>query len=117
LLAEGGRRVQIGSRALEVLTVLVERAGEVVSKDELICRVWQKVFVDVANLKTQVSALRRALGDGRAGRRFIVTVQGRRYNFVEPVLYEGPRILEAPAPVAAGTRDSAPVSASCESEA
>jgi DNA-binding winged helix-turn-helix (wHTH) protein len=91
LLLEGGRRVQIGSRAFDILTVLVDRAGEVVSKDELIDRVWQKIFVDVSNLKTQISALRRVLGEGHAGRRFIVTVPGRGYNFVAQVRFEGPR--------------------------
>jgi DNA-binding winged helix-turn-helix (wHTH) protein len=84
LLLEDNTKVRIGSRAFDILTFLVERAGKTVSKDELIARVWPKVFVDDANLKTQVSLLRRALGDGN-GRRYIVTVPGRGYNFVAPV--------------------------------
>jgi hypothetical protein len=68
LLLEGNRRVQIGSRAFDILTILVERAAEVVSKEELIARAWPNVFVEDGNLKTQVSGLRRALDEaGRAG--------------------------------------------------
>ena len=104
-LLEGGRRVRIGSRAFEILTVLVDRAGEVVSKDELIDRVWPKVFVDDSNLKTQVSALRRALGEVHASGRFIVTVPGRGYSFVAPVTFEGSRVAEAPAVATAGIRN------------
>ena len=98
LLLEGNRRVQLGSRAFDILTILVERAGEVVGKDELIARVWPNVFVEDSNLKTQVSGLRRALGEARAGRRYIVTVPGRGYNFVAPVSSsEGP-MLDGPDP-------------------
>ena len=64
LLLEDNKPVRLGSRAFDILAVLVERAGEVVSKEELIARVWPKTFVEDANLKIQVSALRRALGGG-----------------------------------------------------
>ena len=97
LLLEGDRTIQIGSRAFDILTALVVRAGEVVGKDELIEQVWPKVFVDDSNLKTQICALRRALGEGHAGRRFIVTVPGRGYNFVVPVSCEAPRRVETAA--------------------
>ena len=73
LLLEGDTPVRLGSRAFDTLAALVGRAGEVVGKEELIARVWPQTFVEDANLKIQVSALRRALGDGHAGRRFIVT--------------------------------------------
>src|SRR6266516_1413789 len=73
------------SRAFDILAALVEHAGEVVSKKELIARVWPKTFVEDANLKIQVSALRRALGDGQGGHRYVITVPGRGYNFVAPV--------------------------------
>jgi DNA-binding winged helix-turn-helix (wHTH) protein len=102
-LLDGNARVSIGSRAFDILTILVERAGEVIGKEELIARVWPKVFVDDSNLKTQVSALRRSLDDGRAGRRYIVTVPGRGYNFVAPVSFtEGPRARVPPAVATAG---------------
>jgi DNA-binding winged helix-turn-helix (wHTH) protein len=90
LLLEDEQPVRLGSRAFDILAALVERAGEVVGKDELIARVWPQTFVEEANLKMQVSALRRALGDGQDGRRFIVTVPGRGYNFVAPVRLEEP---------------------------
>ena len=88
LLLEGDKPVRLGSRAFDVLAALVERAGEVVGKQELIARAWPETFVEDANLKIQVSALRRALGDGQGGRRYVVTVPGRGYNFVAPVRLE-----------------------------
>src|SRR5271156_3868872 len=68
LLLEDGRPVRLGSRAFDILATLVERAGESVGKDELIARDWPNLFVEEANLKIQVSALRRALGDVQAGK-------------------------------------------------
>src|SRR3954452_12334423 len=88
LLLEGDTPVRLGSRAFDVLAALVERAGEVVGKEELIARAWPQTFVEEANLKMQVSALRRALGDGQGGHRYVVTVTGRGYNFVAPVSLE-----------------------------
>jgi DNA-binding winged helix-turn-helix (wHTH) protein len=85
LLLEGDTPVRLGSRALDILTVLVEHAGRVVPKEELIARVWPNIFVDESNLKIQVSALRRAVGDGQGGVRYIITVPGRGYEFVAPV--------------------------------
>ena len=90
LLLEGDKPVRLGSRAFDILAALVERAGEVVGKEELIARAWPQTFVEAANLKFQVSALRRTLGDGQGGHRYVVTVPGRGYNFVAPVILEGP---------------------------
>jgi DNA-binding winged helix-turn-helix (wHTH) protein len=89
LLQEGDRPVPIGSRALEILIVLLERRGELVSKQELMARVWPKVFVEPANLTVHMSALRRALRDGRDGNRFIVNIPGRGYCFVASVDMSG----------------------------
>jgi len=103
LLLEGDRPVRLGSRAFDILTALVERAGEVVSKGELMARAWPQTFVEEANLKIQVSALRRALGDGQAGHRYVVTVPGRGYNFVAPVSHEeGVPALPSPTMAPAG---------------
>jgi predicted ATPase/DNA-binding winged helix-turn-helix (wHTH) protein len=85
LLLEGENPVRLGSRALEVLTILVERAGDIVGREELIARAWPGIFIEESNLRVQISALRRALGDGQAGQRYIVTVPGRGYNFVAPL--------------------------------
>src|SRR6266403_2270306 len=100
LLLEGDTPVRLGSRAFDTLAALVGRAGEVVGKEELIARAWQKTFVEDANLKIQVSALRRALGDGHAGRRYVVTVPGRGYNFVAPVSLEEPPRASLPPTIA-----------------
>jgi predicted ATPase/DNA-binding winged helix-turn-helix (wHTH) protein len=88
LLLDGDNPVRLGSRAFDILAALVERRGEVVGKNELIARAWPQTVVEDANLKIQVSALRRALGDGQGGHRYVVTVPGRGYNFVAPVRHE-----------------------------
>ena len=85
LLLEDDNPVRVGSRALDILTALVERPGELVGKDELMARVWRGTFVEEGNLKFQVGALRRALGDGRGGRRYIATSAGQGHRFVAPV--------------------------------
>jgi predicted ATPase/DNA-binding winged helix-turn-helix (wHTH) protein len=90
LLLEGDKPVRLGSRAFDILTALVERAGEVVGKEELIARAWPATHVEEANLKIQVSALRRALGDGQGDNRYVATVVGRGYNFVAPIRTEDP---------------------------
>ena len=89
LLMEGERPVPIGSRALEILIALLERRGELVSKQDLMARVWPNVFVEPANLTVHMSALRRALRDGRDGHRFIVNIPGRGYCFVASVDVSG----------------------------
>jgi predicted ATPase len=86
LLLEGDRIVRIGGRALDILIALVKRPGELVSKPELIAKVWPHTFVEEGNLKVHIAALRRALGDGQAGNRYISTIAGRGYCFVAPVI-------------------------------
>jgi DNA-binding winged helix-turn-helix (wHTH) protein len=85
LLLEGDKPVPLGSRALELLIALLERPGELVSKQELMARVWPNLFVEPANLTVHISALRRRLRDGRDGNRFIINIPGRGYCFVAPV--------------------------------
>ena len=89
LLLEGDKPVPLGSRALEILIALLERRGELVSKQDLTARVWPKLFVDPSNLTVHMSALRRALRDGRDGLRFIVNIPGRGYRFVASVDVSG----------------------------
>ena len=60
-LLKEGDQLFLGSRALDLLVALVERAGELVSKGELMARVWPDTLVEESNLKVQVAALRRAL--------------------------------------------------------
>lgn len=85
LLLEGDKPLPLGSRALEILIALVERPGQLVSKEELIARVWPNTFVEPANLTVHISALRRVLGDGRNGNRFFINIPGRGYCFVAPI--------------------------------
>ena len=77
--------MSLGSRALEILVALLERAGELVTKEELMNLVWPNVFVEPANLTVHISALRRVLRDGREGNRFIVNIPGRGYRFVASI--------------------------------
>src|SRR5215471_145669 len=85
LLLEGDKPVRLGSRALQILVVLLERPGKLISKHELMGRVWPDIFVEPANLTVHISALRRMLRDGRDGNRFIINIPGRGYCFVAPV--------------------------------
>jgi len=85
LLLEGDKPVPLGSRALEILIALIERRGELVSKQDLTARVWPNHFVAPSNLTTQVTALRRALRDGQGRNRFIINIKGRGYRFVAAV--------------------------------
>src|SRR6266550_2239740 len=83
--------LQLGSRALDTLIALVDRAGEVVTQGELISRIWPDVTVEEVNLRVHIANLRKALGDGREGVRYIVTVPGRGYCFVAPVTAAAPQ--------------------------
>jgi DNA-binding winged helix-turn-helix (wHTH) protein len=71
--------VEIGSRALDILQVLMTRAGEIVSKDEIVAAVWPGRVVEDSNLTVQISALRRVLDQGRSQGSCIQTVAGRGY--------------------------------------
>lgn len=85
LLLNVGNPVLIGGRALDILNILVDRAGHVVSKEELIAHAWPQTVVEATNLRVHIGALRRALGDGQAPHCYILNVVGRGYSFVAPV--------------------------------
>lgn len=101
LLLRHGQPVRLGSRALDLLITLTERPGEVIAKDELIARTWPGTFVEEANLRVHIGALRKALGDGQADGRFIANVPGRGYGFVAPVAGQTAAPLEEPLPAPA----------------
>jgi len=88
----------VGSRSLEILIVLVESAGNVVGKNELVARVWPDVSVEESSLRVHIARLRKALADGRDGARYINTIPGRGYCFVAPVSRAGVPQLEPAAP-------------------
>lgn len=95
LLLEGDKPVRLGSRALDTLIALVEHPGEVVSRDELMARVWPNTHVEDGNLKFQISALRWTLGGGN---RYLLNVPGRGYSFVAPVARADEARTAAPEP-------------------
>jgi predicted ATPase/DNA-binding winged helix-turn-helix (wHTH) protein len=97
LLKKADKPVPLGGRALDILITLAERAGEVVTHKELIERVWPDVNVEETNLRVHISALRKALGDGRDGARYISSVAGRGYCFVAPIKHS-PAEQRAPPP-------------------
>src|SRR5256885_1338784 len=74
LLAKEGAPVELGARALDILTVLISTPNEVVSKKDLMSRVWPDVIVEEGSLRFHMAGLRKALGDGKAGARYITTL-------------------------------------------
>jgi DNA-binding winged helix-turn-helix (wHTH) protein/TolB-like protein/tetratricopeptide (TPR) repeat protein len=105
--------INMGSRALGVLTTLVQRSGNLVSKDEILAAVWPKTIVDEANLSVQISALRKVLDQGRSGQSCIQTVPGRGYRFVLHVVaasenHSAPDARHLPDPAAPPLHGKAP---------
>jgi predicted ATPase/DNA-binding winged helix-turn-helix (wHTH) protein len=84
-LTKAGEVVAVGGRAFDILAALIDKAGEVVSKDELIAKAWPDVTVEEGSLRVHLSALRKALGDGQFGTKYIENVPGRGYCFVVPI--------------------------------
>src|ERR1700736_714894 len=76
----------LGGRALDILVYLAERPGEVIAKQELMDRVWSDVTVEEGSLRVHVAAIRKALGDGQFGNRYIANIKGRGYSFVGTVV-------------------------------
>ncbi len=85
LLLRDGEVVPLTPKAFDLLLVLVEYHGRLLGKDELIKAVWSDTFVEEGNLSWYISHLRKALGDGENGQRFIETVSKRGYRFVGQV--------------------------------
>lgn len=88
LVMEADQPLRLGRRAMDILLILLEHAGKVVSKQQLIAGVWPNSVVEDINLRVHMAALRKALGDGQAGQRYIVTVAQRGYSFVAPYSLE-----------------------------
>jgi Tol biopolymer transport system component/DNA-binding winged helix-turn-helix (wHTH) protein len=114
LLLRDGEAVPLTPKAFDLLLALVERHGHLLEKDELLKLVWPDTFVEEANLSSNISLLRKALGDGENGDRYIETMPKRGYRFVagvkevaveraEPIIQELPElqdVAEAKEPVA-----------------
>jgi DNA-binding winged helix-turn-helix (wHTH) protein len=86
VLRRDGQALPLGGRALDILIYLADRPGEVIAKQELIDRVWSDVTVEEGSLRVHVAAIRKALGDGQFGYRYIANIKGRGYSFVGTVL-------------------------------
>jgi predicted ATPase/DNA-binding winged helix-turn-helix (wHTH) protein len=84
-LKKANQVIPLGGRAYDILIALLENAGEVVGKAELIARAWPDVTVEEGSLRVHLSALRKALGDGQFGNKYIANIQRRGYNFIAPV--------------------------------
>lgn len=82
LLTKDGARIELGARAYDILVMLLSRPNEVVSKNELIAEVWPGLNVEEGSLRFHVAGLRKALGEGKDGARYISTYSGRGYSFV-----------------------------------
>ncbi len=85
LLTKEGIPVELGARALDILIALTSAPNEVVSKKDLMSRVWPDVTVEEGSLRVHMASLRKALGDGKDGARYITTLAGRGYCFVAPI--------------------------------
>lgn len=87
VIERDGVPLALGDRALDILIALVERPGEIVSHRDLIARVWRDLVVSPGNLRVHMSALRKALGDGVDGARYIDNVIGQGYCFVAQIVH------------------------------
>src|SRR5215204_7398953 len=85
VLTRAGDTISLTPKAIDILLLLVTNAGQLVEKDELLKEVWPDTFVEENNLTQNIFILRRALGDERAGPRYIETVARRGYRFVATV--------------------------------
>src|SRR5712691_10237931 len=85
LLTKDGAPVELGARGLDILIALLSKPNEVVAKQHLLTQVWPDVIVEEGSLRFHIASLRKALGDGKGGARYIATLAGRGYCFVAPI--------------------------------
>ena len=86
VLRRDGQVLPLGGRALDILIYLADRPGEVIAKQELLDHVWSDVTVEEGSLRVHVAAIRKALGDGQFGNRYIANIKARGYSFVGTVV-------------------------------
>lgn len=100
-LRKNGSRLRLQEQPFQVLVALLERAGEVVTREELRQRLWSAdTFVDFDHgLNTAINKVREALGDGPANPRFLETVPRRGYRFIAPVQKSDPAPVTVPAAI------------------
>src|ERR1700720_2616895 len=96
-LRKCGLKLKLTGQPFQVLAILLERPGEVVTREELQKRLWLDTFVDVDhNLNTAINKIREALGDSAENPRFVETLARRGYRFIGAVNgAKQPRVVEA----------------------
>ena len=99
LLSRDGLPVELSGRAFDILLTLLSRPNEVIGKNQLLAQVWPDVTVEEGSLRFHMANLRKTLGDGKDGARYISTLPGRGYCFVAPISRSSNR-GQAPAPLA-----------------
>src|SRR5262245_38304519 len=107
LLARDGAAIPLMPKSFDLLLALVEHHGHLLEKDELLELVWPDTFVEEANLSSNISLIRKALGDGENGHKFIETVPKRGYRFVAGVREIGAEQAEIPEAAARSTEGEA----------
>ncbi|MES2073142.1 MAG: winged helix-turn-helix domain-containing protein [Pseudomonadota bacterium] len=85
LLERNGVPFRLGGHAFDILVTLVESAGSIVGKKDLMARVWPDMVVEEGSLRFHIVAIRKALGDGDGGNRYIVNTASKGYTFVARV--------------------------------
>jgi Tol biopolymer transport system component/DNA-binding winged helix-turn-helix (wHTH) protein len=99
-LRKAGAKLKLSGQPFQVLSILLERSGEVVTREELQSQLWPDTFVDVDhNLNTAINKIREVLGDSAENPRFVETLPRRGYRFIAPV--EGNGVATPLAPLAA----------------
>ncbi len=99
-LTKEGAFVKLSARALDILIALLSRPNELVTKNDLLARVWPDVTVEEGSLRFHIACLRKILGDGKYGARYIATLNGRGYCFVAPISRSADHNRELAEPVA-----------------
>src|SRR3984885_8648829 len=108
VLLRDGEALPLGGRALDLLIFLVSHPGEVVTKKELIDHAWPNAVVEEGSLRVHIAAIRKALGDGKFGNRYIANIQGRGYSFVGSVVRLDDRRTDSPGPPYLGVLPARP---------
>jgi TolB-like protein/DNA-binding winged helix-turn-helix (wHTH) protein/Tfp pilus assembly protein PilF len=88
--------VPLTPKVFEILLALVQNSGQVITKDDLMKRVWPDTFVEEGNLTQNISLLRKALGEGQNGHQYIETIARRGYRFIAPVSEARDEALNSP---------------------
>jgi TolB-like protein/DNA-binding winged helix-turn-helix (wHTH) protein/Tfp pilus assembly protein PilF len=110
VLLRNGQPVALPPKDLETLLVLVERAGHIVEKEELLERVWPGVFIEEGNLARRIFNLRQVLGDGADERPYIETIPKRGYRFIAALQEDTESARPEPAPVVEQTQTTTSLS-------